>query len=85
MNAPNQPHIIRNTISQRMSFPVGYELLRDHFGTLSQWDDARFYFSAHPTAFASQFAAILSSRQPYTILRVAHGEKAKGQSSGLRV
>jgi len=53
-----------------MAFPVGYELLREHFGTLSDWSDVRFYFWDHPTTFASEFARILRVREPYRILRL---------------
>jgi hypothetical protein len=72
MNSSDQPHIIRSPISREFAFPVGYELLRDHFGALPQWSDARFYFSAHPTTFASEFAVILQEQEPYRILRVEH-------------
>jgi hypothetical protein len=53
-----------------MAFPVGYELLREHFGTSTDWSEARFYFCDHPTAFASEFARILRAREPYRIIRV---------------
>ena len=66
------PHIVRSRIGRELAFPVGYELLRDHFGELPQWESARFYFAAHPTTFASEFAAILRAREPYRILRIEH-------------
>jgi len=69
---PEEPHIVRCAISKEMAFPVGYELLRDHFGDLPQWPTTTFYFCAHPTTFASEFAAILRSGEPYRILRVEH-------------
>ena len=69
---PEEPHIVRCRISQEMAFPVGYEILREYFGNVSQWSEARFYFSAHPTTFASEFANILRSREPYRILRLEH-------------
>ena len=69
---PESPHIIRNRISQEMAFPVGYELLREHFGTSPHWPAARFSFTAHPTTFASEFARILRAQEPYCVLRVEH-------------
>jgi hypothetical protein len=68
--APEQPHITRCRISNELAFPVGYELLREHFGTSPHWSEARFYFSDHPTTFASEFARILRAGVPYCILRV---------------
>jgi hypothetical protein len=55
-----------------MAFPVGYELLREHFSSSPHWREARFYFCDHPTAFASEFARILRDGEPYRILRVEH-------------
>jgi len=69
---PEEPHIVRCRISQEMAFPVGYELLREHFGSTPRWSEARFYFCDSPTTFASKFAHILRSREPYRILRLEH-------------
>ncbi|MEP6667880.1 MAG: hypothetical protein ABJF10_01935 [Chthoniobacter sp.] len=55
-----------------MAFPSGYELLREHFGDLTGWSEATFYFCAHPTTFASEFTRILDERRPYIILRVEY-------------
>ena len=66
---PEHPHIIRYRISHKMAFPVGYELLREHFGTSFNWSDARFSFCDHPTTFASEFTRILRAGEPYRILR----------------
>jgi|GEM_PF-4558609 len=71
-NTTELPQITRCRISHEMAFPIGYELLREHFGDLPCWSGARFYFSAHPTTFASEFAQILRSHEPYRILRLEH-------------
>ena len=55
-----------------MAFPIGYELLREHFGGLPHWPGARFYFSAHPTTFAADFTRILRACEPYRVFRVEH-------------
>lgn len=72
MTTPEPPYIIRACISREMAFPVGYELLREHFGDLPEWIGARFYFCAHPTTFASEFSRILRACEPYCILRIEH-------------
>jgi hypothetical protein len=69
---PKQPNIIRSPISHELAFPVGYELLREHFGDLPHWSGARFRFSAHPTTFAADFTQILRASEPYCIFRVEH-------------
>jgi len=56
-----------------MAFPVGYELLRAHFSSAPRWPEASFYFSAHPTTFASEFTRILRDQERFQILRLAHG------------
>ncbi len=68
--AAEKPYIVRYRISHGMAFPVGYELLREHLGTASKWPEARFYFCARPTTFASEFTRILRAGEPYRILRV---------------
>jgi hypothetical protein len=65
-----QPHIVRCRISQKMAFPVGYELLREHFGATSWWPDAGFYFHDNSSVFASEFAQILKTRQSYRIFQI---------------
>ena len=53
-----------------MAYPFGFEFLREHFDHLQDWQEARFYFSAHPTTFASEFASILREGKPYIIFRM---------------
>jgi hypothetical protein len=35
------------------------------------WPEVRFYFTAHPTTFASEFGRILRAGEPYCVLRLA--------------
>ena len=65
-----QPRIVRSRISHKLAFPVGFELLREHFGALLPWPEVRLSFLPHPTVWASEFAQILREGKPYCILRV---------------
>jgi hypothetical protein len=73
---PDQPSIVRCKISRELAFPVGYELLRDHFSTSRYLSESCFCFAAHPTTFASEFARILRERERYCVLRLEHSTKA---------
>lgn len=55
-----------------MAYPLGFELLREHFGDLPQWQDVWLGFYPETTVFASEFRHILSSGDPYCILSVKH-------------
>lgn len=55
-----------------MAYPVGFELLREHFGDLPQWQDVRLEFYSKTTFFASEFRHVLSSGAPYCVLSVEH-------------
>lgn len=72
-----QPYIVRCQISHKLAFPVGYELLREHFGNLPQWTDVTFYFCSHPTTFVSEFNEILRNGVPYRILRLEYQGSAR--------
>src|SRR6478672_10152229 len=73
---PEQPSIVRCPISHEMAFPVGYELLREHFGLTMNWSEARFHFCDRPTRLASEFTRILQARESYRILRVERCSEA---------
>jgi hypothetical protein len=64
------PIISRERISNQMSYPIGYEFLKEHFGFIAQWRDASFNFRARPTTFASEFMHLIALQQPYPILRL---------------
>jgi hypothetical protein len=68
--ALENPIISRERISNQMSYPIGYEFLKAHFGFVAQWRDASFDFRARPTTFASEFTHLLAVQQPYPILRL---------------
>lgn len=55
-----------------MAFPVGYELLQEHFSECPHWLEAVFHFSAHPTTFASEFTRILREQEPYLVFRLEY-------------
>jgi hypothetical protein len=46
--------------------------LREKFGDVAGWSEATFYFASHPTTFASEFTQILTTREPYCILRLEY-------------
>ena len=69
---PIDSQIVRSRISCKMTFPVGYEFLREHFQDFPHWAEARFYFRSHPTFRASGFTALLRAQKPYPILRLEH-------------
>lgn len=77
MQTPSPEHrIIRDRISRKMSFPIGYELLERVFGDLPQWPDCDFWFDGRPGYWASDFASTLKSGDPYPIVRVGRSLSA---------
>lgn len=70
-SSPEPHQIIRCKISNKLAFPLGYELLRTHFATSIPWSEARLWFKDYPTTFASEFAEILREQKPYRIFQVA--------------
>ena len=73
---PATPVILRNRLSHEMAYPVGYEFLREHFGVVVDSAETRLRFRAHPTAFASEFAEVLRTGEPYPILRLDRNSQA---------
>ena len=68
--APAMPHIVREPIPRDLAFPVGFEFLRAHFGTVVGTPETVLWFRAHPTPSSSEFAEVLRGAEPYPILRV---------------
>jgi len=71
MPASENIQILRWPIPKTMSFPVGYEILFEHFGEQHDWPQSRLVFFDRPTAFASEFTRILKCNEPYCILELA--------------